>query len=265
MTALLQPRSRDDGIPAAGPRSADRRHRPPVPGAARDDVRPADARPEAGGRRGVRCADRPGAPGPGARGGRHRLPRLHRRIRPGQRSRRRASRRGGRGRATRPCAARPGAPRGERRPRRRARPDAAPARAARRPGRRRRAGAAARPGPGALAPPGDRRGAAPADPARIRGAIDATHATAACAEETDWARIVGWYAELEELTANPVVRLNRAVAVAEASGPQAGLELLHGLDLAGHRLPAVRAELLVRTGRSAERRYLLRRRAAVPS
>ena len=62
------------------------------------------------------------------------------------------------------------------------------------------------------------------------------------------------YAELEALTGSPVVRLNRAVAVAEASGPAAGLDLLSGLTLAGHRLPATRAELLARLGRLDEAR-----------
>ena len=50
------------------------------------------------------------------------------------------------------------------------------------------------------------------------------------------------------------MRLNRAVAVAEADGPLAGLALLDGLDLPGHRLPATRAELLARAGRLAEAR-----------
>jgi RNA polymerase sigma-70 factor (ECF subfamily) len=120
---------------------------------------------------------------------------------------------------------------------------------------------------------------APSTPYLLQALIAAAHATARSSAETDWERVVGWYAELEELTASPVVRLNRAVAVAEASGPQAGLAVLEGLDLAGHRLPAVRAELLGRAGRDAEavreydaalllcdndaeRRHLLRRRAA---
>jgi RNA polymerase sigma-70 factor (ECF subfamily) len=51
-----------------------------------------------------------------------------------------------------------------------------------------------------------------------------------------------------------VVRLNRAVAVAEADGPDAGLRLLDGLALPGHRLPAARAELLARAGRPEEAR-----------
>jgi RNA polymerase sigma-70 factor (ECF subfamily) len=59
-----------------------------------------------------------------------------------------------------------------------------------------------------------------------------------------------------------VVRLNRAVAVAEADGPLAGLNLLAGLDLPGHRLPGVRAELLRRAGRYDEARDELERAIA---
>ena len=120
---------------------------------------------------------------------------------------------------------------------------------------------------------------APTTPYLLQALIAAEHAVAASAADTDWPRIAGWYAELDELTANPVVRLNRAVSVAEAAGAEAGLALLEGLDLAGHRLPAVRAELLARSGRAAEavesyaeaiarcdndteRRHLIRRQAA---
>jgi RNA polymerase sigma-70 factor (ECF subfamily) len=67
------------------------------------------------------------------------------------------------------------------------------------------------------------------------------------------------YLELEQLTGSPVVRLNRAVAVAEADGPLAGLALLDGLTLAGHRLPAVRGQLLLRLGRTDEARTELER------
>lgn len=89
----------------------------------------------------------------------------------------------------------------------------------------------------------------------LQALIAAEHATAARAEDTDWTRIAALYAELETHTRSPVVRLNRAVAVAEASGPEAGLSLLEGLDGAlpgGHRLPAARAELLLRAGRRHE-------------
>jgi RNA polymerase sigma-70 factor (ECF subfamily) len=93
---------------------------------------------------------------------------------------------------------------------------------------------------------------APSTPWLLQALIAAGHATARSAAETDWPRIAGWYAELEALTDSPVVRLNRAVAVAEADGPDAGLRLLSGLALPGHRLPAARAELLARAGRAAE-------------
>jgi predicted RNA polymerase sigma factor len=95
---------------------------------------------------------------------------------------------------------------------------------------------------------------APAEPYLLQALIAAEHAIAPTAERTDWPRIASRYAELEELTGSPVVRLNRAVAVAEADGPLAGLALLDGLDLPGHRLPGVRAELLSRAGRTSEAR-----------
>lgn len=89
----------------------------------------------------------------------------------------------------------------------------------------------------------------------LQAMIAAVHATAPTAADTDWVRIAALYAELEALTGSPVVRLNRAVAVAQAQGPAVGLGILDGLDdeLGGsHRLPAVRAELLARAGRSEE-------------
>ena len=86
---------------------------------------------------------------------------------------------------------------------------------------------------------------------RLQALIAAEHATAPTAADTRWTVIADLYAQLEALTGSPVVRLARAVAVAEASGPEAGLRLLDGLDDAlprHHRVPAVRAELLVRAG-----------------
>lgn len=85
---------------------------------------------------------------------------------------------------------------------------------------------------------------------RLQALIAAEHARATTADETNWPEIVRCYEDLESLTGSPVVRLNRAVAVAEAVGPRAGLDLLVGLDdvLVGHRLPAVVAELSVRVG-----------------
>jgi RNA polymerase sigma factor (sigma-70 family) len=89
---------------------------------------------------------------------------------------------------------------------------------------------------------------APATRWLLEALIASEHAIALAPQDTAWLRIVGYYGELEAMTASPVVRLNRAVAVAEADGPMAGLALLDGLELPGHRLPAVRGELLERAG-----------------
>ncbi len=92
---------------------------------------------------------------------------------------------------------------------------------------------------------------APAGARVLEALIAAEHAVSARAADTRWDRIAGYYADLEVLTASPVVRLNRAVAVAEAKGPTAGLALLDGIEgvLANsHRLYAVRGELLRRSG-----------------
>jgi len=94
--------------------------------------------------------------------------------------------------------------------------------------------------------------AAPATPLLVQALIAGEHAIAPRAEVTAWPRIVRHYDELLTLTDTPVVRLNRAVAVAEADGPLAGLAALDGLALPGHRLPAVRGELLARAGRAEE-------------
>lgn len=93
---------------------------------------------------------------------------------------------------------------------------------------------------------------APARPALLEALIAAEHAVAPTAAATNWQRIAARYAELAALTESPVVTLNQAVAVAEVEGPLAGLALLAPLDLPGHRLPAARAELLVRAGRPDE-------------
>ena len=92
-------------------------------------------------------------------------------------------------------------------------------------------------------------------PYLLQALVAAEHAISATAADTDWPRIVARYDELLGLVDSPVVRLNRAVAVGEADGPLAGLEALAGVtdeDLPGHRLPAARAELLTRAGRSEE-------------
>jgi RNA polymerase sigma-70 factor (ECF subfamily) len=89
----------------------------------------------------------------------------------------------------------------------------------------------------------------------LQAAIAAEHAKAVRAEDTDWAVIVALYDRLEARTGSPVVRLNRAVAMAERDGPRAGLELLDGLDEElprYHLLPACRADMLRRLGRFGE-------------
>ena len=96
-------------------------------------------------------------------------------------------------------------------------------------------------------------------PYTLQAAIAACHARARSVEATDWPRIVALYDGLAALTGSPVVELNRAVAVAMAFGPEAGLELVDALAgdpaLRGyHLLPSVRGDLLVRVGRSAEAR-----------
>ena len=86
---------------------------------------------------------------------------------------------------------------------------------------------------------------------RIQAAIAAVHDRAARADDTDWPQILALYGLLEQLTDNPVVTLNRAVAAGMAEGPSAGKALLDSIDerLAGHyRLDAVRAHLLEMAG-----------------
>jgi RNA polymerase sigma-70 factor (ECF subfamily) len=122
---------------------------------------------------------------------------------------------------------------------------------------------------------------------QVQAAIAACHASAPSAAETDWREISLLYGRLARLTPGPVVELNRAVAVAMADGPAAGLALADALREAGglagyHLLPATRADLLRRLGRAAEaaeayrealalagtdaeRRYLTRRLESVAS
>ncbi|WP_051772874.1 RNA polymerase sigma factor [Saccharothrix sp. NRRL B-16314] len=91
-------------------------------------------------------------------------------------------------------------------------------------------------------------------PYQVQAAIAACHATAVRAADTDWPQIALLYGELARLVPSPVVRLNRAVAVAMADCPSAGLALVDGLagEVTGHLLPATRADLLRRLGRHAE-------------
>jgi predicted RNA polymerase sigma factor len=89
---------------------------------------------------------------------------------------------------------------------------------------------------------------------QLQAAIAAVHDRARGAEETDWEQILALYGLLEQLTGNPVVTLNRAVALAMVHGPAAGLDLLDEVDgrLSGHyRLDAVRAHLLELAGDTA--------------
>ncbi len=139
-------------------------------------------------------------------------------------------------------------------------------------------------------PPGIPAGPVPLSPLAatyaVQASIAAEHATAATAAATRWPAIVAHYDTLLELAPSPPARLARAVAVAEAYGAAAGLAALDELAAdpvlaAGHRLPAVRAELLTRLGRveqaraaydsalatctnEAKRAHLTRRRAVLP-
>jgi RNA polymerase sigma-70 factor (ECF subfamily) len=102
----------------------------------------------------------------------------------------------------------------------------------------------------------------------LQAAIAACHARASTAEQTDWPRIAALYAALLQLMPSPIVELNRAVAVAMAFGPAAGLELVDELAsdsaLDGyHLLPSVRGDLLIKLGRFDEARRELERAAAL--
>ncbi len=105
-------------------------------------------------------------------------------------------------------------------------------------------------------------------PYTLQAAIAACHARARTAAETDWARIAALYDALAQLAPSPVVELNRAVAVAMAFGPAAGLELVDALTAEPllkdyHLLPSVRGDLLAKLGRADEARAELERAAAL--
>ncbi len=105
-------------------------------------------------------------------------------------------------------------------------------------------------------------------PYALQAAIAACHARARTADETDWPRIAALYDALAEVAPSPVVELNRAVAVAMAFGPAAGLELVDRLASepalrAYHLLPSVRGDLLARLGRSDEAAVEFRRAAGL--
>jgi RNA polymerase sigma factor (sigma-70 family) len=105
-------------------------------------------------------------------------------------------------------------------------------------------------------------------PYALQAAIAACHARARVPEATDWARIAALYDALAQLAPSPVVDLNRAVAVAMAFGPAAGLELVDQLmnepSLKGyHLLPSVRGDLLAKLGRPAEAQVEFKRAASL--
>ena len=105
-------------------------------------------------------------------------------------------------------------------------------------------------------------------PYTLQAAIAACHARARTAEETDWSGIVALYEALAQLAPSPIVELNRAVAVAMAFGPSAGLTIVDGLTSepslkAYHLLPSVRGDLLRKLGRFAEARAEFERAAAL--
>ena len=94
-------------------------------------------------------------------------------------------------------------------------------------------------------------------PYALQAAIAACHAKATTPEATDWAKIANLYLQLLQQIPSPVIELNRAVAVAMASGPAAGLELVDQLTAEPslknyHLLPSVRGDLLAKLGRNEE-------------
>ncbi len=102
----------------------------------------------------------------------------------------------------------------------------------------------------------------------LQAAIVACHARAAVAAETDWPRIAALYAELTEIARSPIVELNRAIAVAMAEGPAAGLAIADRLICEPalktyHLLPSVRGDLLEKLGRREEARAAFEAAAAL--
>jgi RNA polymerase sigma-70 factor (ECF subfamily) len=94
----------------------------------------------------------------------------------------------------------------------------------------------------------------------VQAAIASLHAD----EPRDWPQIAALYGELARLTDSPVVELNRAVAIAEAEGPEEGLRIIDTLPLEGYRyLHSARGELLDRLGRTEEARDAYRRALAL--
>ena len=107
-----------------------------------------------------------------------------------------------------------------------------------------------------------------AGPYQLQAAIAACHARAREARETDWARIVGLYGRLAEISPSPVVDLNRGVALAMLMGPAAGLEVIDALASEPalktyHLLPSVRGDLLQKLGRLDQARAEFERAASL--
>ena len=105
-------------------------------------------------------------------------------------------------------------------------------------------------------------------PYALQAAIAACHARARTAAETDWERIAALYDALAQLTPSPIVELNRAVAVAMAFGPAAGLEIIDAIASepslkAYHFLPSVRGDFLFKLGRLAEAQAEFQRAASL--
>ena len=99
-------------------------------------------------------------------------------------------------------------------------------------------------------------------PYQLQAAVNAVHADAGTAQQTDWPQILALYDQLLALAATPVVALNRAVAVGEVHGPADALAVVDELDLdTYHRFHAVRADLLRRLGRAGEAASAYRRAA----
>ncbi len=108
----------------------------------------------------------------------------------------------------------------------------------------------------------------PPGPYVLQAAIAACHARARTADQTDWTQIAALYRALAQVSPSPVIELNRAVAVAMAEGPAAGLQIIDRLTrepaLAGyHLLPGVRGDLLSKLGRFAEAQAELERAASL--
>jgi predicted RNA polymerase sigma factor len=109
---------------------------------------------------------------------------------------------------------------------------------------------------------------APKGPYLLQAEIAACHARARTPEETNWPQIVSLYTALAQVAPSPIVELNRAVAVAQAFGPQAGLEIVDQLIAEDslrnyHLLPSVRGDLLKKLGRLDEARAEFARAASL--